>query len=118
MIGMLTMVESRDNSTGGHIKRTSDVVRILVEEMKKDESLGIDDDFCNYVITAAPMHDIGKIAVDDAILRKPGRFTPEKFEVMKTHAAEGRSGAGEASQRCGDTEELILSHIICYPMDR
>lgn len=89
VIGMLTMVESRDNSTGGHIKRTSDVVKILVEEMKKDQSLGIDDEFCECVITAAPMHDIGKIAVDDAILRKPGRFTPEEYEVMKTHAAEG-----------------------------
>ena len=89
VVGMLTMVESRDNSTGGHIKRTSDVVQILVEEIKKDDSLGIDDDFCSCVITAAPMHDIGKIAVDDAILRKPGRFTPEEYEVMKTHAAEG-----------------------------
>lgn len=89
VIGMLTMVESRDNSTGGHIKRTSDVVRILVEEMKNDEMPGIDEEFCSCVITAAPMHDIGKIAVDDAILRKPGKFTPEEYETMKTHAQEG-----------------------------
>ena len=89
VVGMLTMVESRDNSTGGHIKRTSDVVRILVEEVKKDESLGIDDEFGSCIITAAPMHDIGKIAVDDAILRKPGKFTPEEYEIMKTHAKEG-----------------------------
>ena len=89
VIGMLTMIESRDNSTGGHIKRTSDIVKILTEEMKKDESLGIDDEFCDCIITAAPMHDIGKIAVDDAILRKPGKFTPEEYEVMKTHAKEG-----------------------------
>ena len=89
VISMLTMVESRDNSTGGHIKRTSDVVRMLADEMIKDESLGIDDEFCSCLITAAPMHDIGKIAVDDAILRKPGRFTPEEYEIMKTHAREG-----------------------------
>ena len=89
VVGILTMIESRDNSTGGHIKRTSDVVQILVEEMKNDESLGIDDDFCSCIITAAPMHDIGKIAVDDAILRKPGKLTTEEYEMMKSHTKEG-----------------------------
>ncbi|MBR4721388.1 MAG: amino acid permease [Clostridia bacterium] len=89
VIGMLTMIESRDNSTGGHINRTSDIVKILAEEMKQDESLGLDDEFYDCIITAAPMHDIGKIAVDDAILRKPGRFTLEEFEIMKTHTTEG-----------------------------
>ena len=63
VVGILTMIESRDNSTGGHIKRTSDVVQILVDEMKEDESLCIDDEFCSCIITATPMHDIGKIVV-------------------------------------------------------
>ena len=89
VVGILTMIESRDNSTGGHIKRTSDVVQILVEEMRKDESLGIDDEFCSCIITAAPMHDIGKVAVDDAILRKPGKLTPEEYETMKSHTTQG-----------------------------
>ena len=89
VLGMATMIEGRDNSTGGHIKRTSDCIRILVGEMKKDESLHLDEKFCNNLIKAAPMHDLGKIAVDDAILRKPGRFTPEEYEIMKTHAPEG-----------------------------
>ena len=89
VVGILTMIESRDNSTGGHIKRTSDVMQILLDEMKKDESLGIDDDSYTYMITAAPMHDIGKIAIDDAILRKPGKLTPEEYETMKSHTKEG-----------------------------
>ena len=89
VLGMATMVEGRDNSTGGHIKRTSMGVRFLVEEIKKDNKLNLSDEFCNDLIKAAPMHDLGKIAVDDQILRKPGRFTPEEFEVMKTHASEG-----------------------------
>ena len=87
ILGMATMVESRDNSTGGHIKRTSEGVRILIDEMRKDNLF--DSEFCNNIIKAAPMHDIGKIAVDDSILRKPGKFTPEEYEIMKTHAAEG-----------------------------
>ena len=101
ILGMATMVESRDNSTGGHIRRTSDVVRILIDEIRKDASKdkknilllfgrdGLTDEFCDDVIRAAPMHDLGKIAVDDAVLRKPGKFTPEEYEKMKAHAAEG-----------------------------
>ncbi len=86
VIGMASMVESRDNSTGGHIRRTSMGVKILVEEIRKGMQLS--DSFCEKIIKAAPMHDLGKIAIDDKILRKPGRFTPEEFEIMKTHAAE------------------------------
>ena len=89
VLGMATMVEGRDNSTGGHIKRTSDCIRILVEEIKKNNIFNLDEKFCNNLIKAAPMHDLGKIAVDDAILRKPGRFTPEEFAQMKKHAPEG-----------------------------
>lgn len=87
---MAIMVESRDNSTGGHIKRTSDCVRVFVEGLKKNPKYAkISDDFFNAVIKAAPMHDLGKIAVKDSILTKNGRFTDEEYEQMKMHSAEG-----------------------------
>ena len=89
VMGMATMVESRDNSTGGHIRRTSEGVRILIDAIRGTGVFPLTDEFCKNLIKAAPMHDLGKIAVDDAILRKPGRFSPEEYEVMKTHAAEG-----------------------------
>ena len=89
VLGLATMVESRDASTGGHIKRTSHVVGILIAAMRKDKLPGLDDEFCKCVVKAAPMHDIGKIAVDDKILRKPGRFEDWEYEIMKTHAAKG-----------------------------
>ncbi len=91
ILSMATVVESRDNSTGGHIRRTSDCVRILIEEMKKDPECEVvkDELFCKNIIKAAPMHDLGKIAVPDAILQKPGRFEDWEFEKMKAHAAEG-----------------------------
>ena len=89
VLGMATMVESRDNSTGGHIRRTSEGVRLLVEAIREANAFDLSDAFCKAVVKAAPMHDLGKIAVDDAVLRKPGRFTPEEFEKMKAHAAEG-----------------------------
>ncbi len=89
VIGLATMVESRDNSTGGHIRRTSAGVRILVETIQEDGSLHLTDAFCDKIIKAAPMHNIGKIVVDDSILRKPGRYTKEEYDEMKKHAAEG-----------------------------
>ena len=89
IMSMAMMVESRDNSTGGHIRRTSEGVRILIDEIKKGNELELSDEFCKCIIKAAPMHDIGKIAVDDVILRKPGRFNDEEFEKMKIHSAEG-----------------------------
>ena len=89
IMSMAMMVESRDNSTGGHIMRTSENVKILIEEIVKTGTLHLPEEFCKAIIKAAPMHDLGKIAVDDAVLRKPGRFTPEEFEKMKQHAAEG-----------------------------
>ena len=89
VMSMAAMVESRDNSTGGHIKRTSDGVKILIGELKKEGTFDLSDEFCRDIIKAAPMHDLGKIAVDDVILRKPGRYTPEEYEKMKIHAAEG-----------------------------
>ena len=89
--GMAMMVESRDNSTGGHISRTSDSIGIFAQELlkHKEEYPEITQEFCELLIKAAPMHDLGKIAVDDSILRKPGRFTPEEYEQMKTHAQKG-----------------------------
>jgi len=88
--GMATMVESRDNSTGGHIKRTSDCVRVFINELIKNPAYSnLSEIFCTSVIKAAPMHDLGKIAVDDAILRKPGKFTDEEYEKMKIHPEEG-----------------------------
>ena len=60
------------------------------------------------------MHDLGKIAVDDAILRKPGRFTPEEFEVMKTHAAEGARIVHEILSGTDDYEFHIIAENVAH----
>ncbi len=88
ILGMAQMVESRDLSTGGHIKRTSEVVRIFAEELRKTDP-GLTPEFLKLVIRSAPMHDLGKIGVDDAVLRKQGRFTEEEYARMKEHSAIG-----------------------------
>ena len=88
LLGLAQMVESRDLSTGGHIKRTSSVVSIFAKALLQ-KNMGFTQEFLRYVERSAPMHDLGKIAVDDAILRKQAKFTPEEYEMMKTHAAAG-----------------------------
>ena len=90
VLGMASMVESRDNSTGGHIKRTSKVVEIFAKElMKHQHELNLTEDFLKLVTKAAPMHDLGKIAISDVILKKNGKFTDEEYNEMKRHSAEG-----------------------------
>ena len=108
ILDMAIMVEKRDNSTGGHIRRTAECVRILMDEIMKDNSFGFSKEFCRNIIKAAPMHDLGKIAVDDEILRKPGRFTPEEFEKMKKHAAEGARIVHEILK---DTDDSFFHQI-------
>ena len=88
ILGMAQIIESRDLSTGGHIKRTSTVVRIFADELLKAD-LGFDPVFLHLVVRSAPMHDLGKIGVDDAVLRKQGKFTPEEYAKMKEHPAIG-----------------------------
>ena len=85
------IIESRDIETGEHIKRTKQYVSILVNKMKNEEKYRkeLDPLMCEYIINSAPLHDIGKIAVSDLILCKPGKLTEEEFNKMKTHTTKG-----------------------------
>ena len=116
---MAVVVESRDNSTGGHVRRTSDVVRMLIDEIKKDNKFNLSDEFCRDLIKAAPMHDLGKIAVEDNVLKKPGRFTDEEFEKMKTHAAEGAKIVHEILRDTDDESfKKIAENVAHYHHER
>lgn len=89
IVNMAEIVESRDSNTGSHIKRTSKVVSILADYLRKSGNFGYPDSFYDSLVSAAPMHDLGKIAIDDRILRKPGKFTAQEYEEMKTHPEKG-----------------------------
>ena len=114
ILSMAMMVESRDNSTGGHIRRTSENVRILIGEIKKSGDLELSDEFCRDIIKAAPMHDIGKIAVDDEVLRKPGRFTPEEYEKMKAHSPEGARIVHEILKDTDDESFKVVAENVAH----
>lgn len=115
ILGLSDIVESRDDSTGGHVKRTSEGVRILIEQLEKEsEEFNLTKQFCENVIKAAPMHDLGKIAVDDEILRKPGRYTPEEYEQMKVHAGKGAEIVGKALNGLEDEAFMKIAKNIAH----
>jgi putative nucleotidyltransferase with HDIG domain len=76
-------VELRDQYTGGHTIRVTNFSLLLAHK------LGLPTQDLYWIRTGTPLHDVGKIGIDDAILRKPGKLTPEEFEVMKTHTVKG-----------------------------
>ncbi len=86
------MVEFRDSDTGAHIQKTASYVRIILDGLKRkgyyEEQLT--PRYIEYVVKSAPLHDTGKIMIPDSILNKPGKLTPEEYEIMKTHAALGK----------------------------
>jgi len=86
VLGLANMVENRDDNTGGHVKRTSEVIKFLVEEIRRQKTYQIDFRTARDIVRAAPMHDLGKISIDSAILCKPGKLDDGEYTVMKTHA--------------------------------
>lgn len=109
IFSLATLVESRDDDTGQHIKRTSRYVEILANAIKMvDKYMDVcTKDYIENLVLAAPLHDIGKIAISDAILCKPGKLTPEEFDIMKTHTLIG----GETIVKCMDgiEEDMFLN---------
>lgn len=89
--GMANLIESRDSDTGEHVKRTSLYVELLGKAAKEAgyHKEIITDGYIEILKKAAPMHDIGKIAVSDSILKKPGKLTEEEFKKIQNHTIAG-----------------------------
>ena len=114
IIGVANLIESRDSNTGEHVKNTSNYVSMLVNAAKEKGVYPetIDDEFVELVVSAAPLHDIGKIAVPDHILRKPGKLTEEEFEQMKIHAAEGGRMIHQVMDGSTDEEYVQVAYDV------
>jgi hypothetical protein len=98
-------VEFRDEDTGAHIERIGRFSTLLAEHV------GMDADFCATLTHAAPLHDVGKVAIPDAILLKPGKLTAEERAIVETHAEEGhRLLRGSSSSILDLAATIALSH--------
>jgi methanogenic corrinoid protein MtbC1 len=98
-------VEFRDEDTGAHIERIGRFSTLLAEQ------IGMDPDFCEKLSHAAPLHDVGKVAIPDSILLKPGPLTPAERAIVETHAEEGhRLVRGSSSSILDMAATIALSH--------
>ena len=106
VMSFANLIENRDNNTGGHIKRTSRYVGLIADELlaRNYYTEILTKDYTTNLLKAAPMHDIGKISVPDAILKKPGRLTDEEFKIMKLHAENGGNIIRETFRNLHDEE--------------
>ncbi|MCL1794244.1 MAG: response regulator [Oscillospiraceae bacterium] len=104
IFGFADLVESRDQVTGGHVERTSKYIKILMDEMESrgiytDETKDLD---IEQFVSSARLHDVGKIAISDTILNKPGKLTDEEYATMKTHTIEGERAIDQIASLTDD----------------
>ncbi len=112
--GFAGMMEYKDDNTGGHIHRTTTYVELLARELRRRGEYRhiLTKDYINNLRKAAPMHDIGKIAIPDSILQKPGKLTEEEFEQMKKHAETGGEIIRRTMQNIGDKEYYYMAYQV------
>lgn len=108
---MADIIENRDESTGGHIRRTAMYVEILAKELQKEGKHTdiLTNKYIEDMVLAAPLHDIGKIHISDTVLNKPGKLTDEEFALMKTHTTAGRELLEKAKGDLGEIRYLNIA---------
>ena len=100
---LASLAETRDSETGNHIRRTQFYVQALARRLQAHPRFAalLTSRYIDMLFKSAPLHDIGKVGIPDAILLKPGRLTPDEFEIMKTHTTLGRQAIEHAEQLLG-----------------
>jgi putative two-component system response regulator len=117
ILAMASLAETRDSDTGNHIRRTQYYVKALAEKLKSHPRFAnfLTEQNIVMLFKSAPLHDIGKVGIPDRILLKPGKFEPEEFEIMKSHAALGRDAIQSAEDQLGlKVEFLTMAKEIAY----
>jgi len=117
IVAMASLAETRDNETGNHIRRTQNYVRVLAKQMQTHPRFRdvLTDETIELLYKSAPLHDIGKVGIPDRILLKPGKLTPEEFEIMKTHTTLGRDAILAAEARLDVSNSFLsLAREIAY----
>lgn len=107
---LCSLAEARDNETGNHIRRTQNYVQVLAEHLRDHPRFRdqLDEETIQLLYKAAPLHDIGKVGIPDAILNKPGKLTAEEFETMKRHSELGRNVIQEAEAELSGHSQRFL----------
>lgn len=105
-----SLAEARDNETGNHIRRTQNYVKALAERLSHHPrfSEALTPDYIQLLYKSAPLHDVGKVGVPDAILLKPGKLNAEEWAIMRQHTEYGRAAIAQAEMHLGDASTSFL----------
>jgi response regulator RpfG family c-di-GMP phosphodiesterase len=116
ILGLAKLAEYRDNETGAHIERIREYVRILAGELANHPKYHsyITNNYINDLYESSILHDIGKVAVPDKILRKPGKLTMLEYEVIKTHTTLGGDALKEVEAKVVGQSFLTIAKEIAY----
>jgi HD-GYP domain-containing protein (c-di-GMP phosphodiesterase class II) len=115
IISLASLAETRDNETGAHLLRTQRYVKVLADRLRDHPRFSADladDETIELLFKSAPLHDIGKVGIPDAILLKPGRLDDEEFRIMKTHADLGADALRDAEKCLGSSSFLRFAREI------
>ncbi len=116
LLSLADLAERRDEETGHHLERTRHYVRALAIALREHPRFreAMSDDAIERAFKSAPLHDIGKVAVPDAVLRKPDRLTEEEYDVIKLHPIHGGDALRLAEERLGFNSFLAMAQDIAY----
>ena len=109
ILALASLAETRDCDTGNHLKRTQHYMRALGNYLKIHPRFShfLSSEMVDTLFKCAPLHDIGKVGIPDRVLLKPGRYTPEEFEIMKNHPLLGREAIVNAQMTAGEPIEFL-----------
>ena len=112
--GFANLVEAKDSTTGHHIKRMSAYVKLICEELKKLDRFKsyLTPENISRIVAAAPLHDLGKIAIPDAVLCKKTTLTPEEFNLVKQHPLMGDHLIRDNMSSIEDTEYIKIARDV------
>lgn len=116
IMSLATLAEIRDDETGNHIRRTQNYIRMLATHLSVNSPYEreLDPEAIDLLYKSAPLHDIGKVGVPDAILKKPGRLTPDELAIMRRHPEIGRKAFADAEALLGHTSFLDVAKQIAH----
>jgi len=113
---LVKLSEARDDDTGAHIQRVADYCRLLASELANNPKYSsyLNQSYITNLYKVSPLHDVGKVAVPDSILLKPGKLSPEEFKIIQTHTTIGAKTLGEVKKQYPDNQFLEMGVAIAH----
>lgn len=121
IVGMANLIEERDNSTGFHVKNTQKYVRLICEALAERGMYSniLTETYMNNLIKSAPLHDVGKIKISDAILQKTGKLSEEEYKIIKNHSRYGADIIEDILGEIEDTDYMkVARDVVLYHHER